>query len=270
MYTRDDILVKIDGVTKKFGNKFVLAKIDTEIRDLHCSDRGRVVGQCVGLVGASGSGKSTLLNIMAGLEPPTSGKVILDGSTEHVQAGQVGVVFQGYPIFHNRTVMGNLLLAAKMGGLSDKESSERASQYLEAFEIAASDGKRYPAELSGGMRQRCALIRQLLLMDGNKQKTRLLLMDEPFSALDSHRVRKTCQTIRKVADSTDGTTVVVVTHDLRAALSICDLLWILKPTPTGSVIAKVMDRADSEMPWNAEAYDSEELRRCEMELGALL
>lgn len=248
-YTRDEPLVRIEGVTKSFGAKQVLGGIDVQIRDLHCSVQGRTVGQVVAFLGPSGAGKTILLKIMAGLEQPTSGGVYLGSDTTPVKAGMVGVVFQDYAMFRNRTVFGNILLCGKLAGLSDDAARAFTENYLARFDLDK-DGGKYPAELSGGMRQRVAICRQLISMDGPKSpESRLLLMDEPFSALDPKNIKLVCKMLRAVADSSDKNTLLIVTHDLRAALSVADLVWVLARGPAGSTIVRQIDLAADGFAW---------------------
>lgn len=269
VYTRDEPLVRIEGVTKRFGDKPVLGGISVTIRDLHCNVQGRTVGQVVAFLGPSGSGKSVLLRIIAGLDQPTEGAVYLDGETTPVKAGQVGVVFQDYPMFHNRTVLGNLRLAGLLAGMPRELATSAAKAYLNRFDLAC-DADKYPAELSGGMRQRVAIARQLISMDGPKAPaSRLMLMDEPFSALDPKNVRMVCKLLRNVADSSDKNTVLVVTHDLRAALSVADMIWVLGRGPAGSTIIREMDLASEGLPWMEESAGDPRFQEFEAELAGM-
>lgn len=266
-YTRDEPLVRIEGVTKSFGSKQVLGGINVQIRDLHCSDQGRCVGQVVAFLGPSGCGKTVLMKIIAGLEPPTSGAVYLDSDTAPVKAGMVGVVFQDYPMFKNRTVLGNLRLAGHLAGMPTALAEAGARAYLSRFGLEQ-DADKYPVELSGGMRQRVAICRQLISLDGPKSPTsRLLLMDEPFSALDPKNVRMVCKLLRTVADSGDRNTILIVTHDLRAALSVADLIWVMAPGPQGSTIVREIDLAQEGFAWGETS--GARFLECEAELAGL-
>jgi ABC-type nitrate/sulfonate/bicarbonate transport system ATPase subunit len=133
-----------------------------------------------------------------------------------VRAGQVGVVAQNYPLFAHRTVWGNLLLAAKKA----KKPESVVAQYLLDFDLVDCREK-YPAQLSGGQRQRCAILQQVIC------GTNLILYDEPFSGLDPIAKRKTETLIQKVANLSDISTAVIVTHDVRSAIAIADHLWLL-------------------------------------------
>lgn len=267
-YTLDSPLVSIVNVTKKYGNKQVLSPINLTLRDLHCSDRNRVVGQVTCLLGPSGCGKSTLLRLIAGLEKPTTGDVFLDDDTVPVHAGQVGVIFQNYEMFRHRTVLGNLKIAGKMAGMTDSQANGRANEYLAMFGLSTC-GDKYPAELSGGMRQRIAISRQLMSMDGPAaHPTRLLLMDEPFSALDPQLCRTTCRLIRQVADMDDARSIILVTHDLRSALTVSDHAWVMAHSDEGGKIVKDVSLAELEMAWDPEAFHSKAFLDMEAELQA--
>lgn len=274
-YSRDEVLLKIDNVTKRYGTKEVLSGVDVQIRDLHCSEAGRIVGQVVAFLGPSGTGKTQLLQIIAGLEAPTLGRVLLDGDQKPVHRGMVGMVFQRYPVWNHRRVMKNLTIPGELAGMSASSATSRATEYLEAFGIAA-DVHKFPGELSGGMQQRVAIIRQLMSMDGPKaHPTRLLLMDEPFSALDLNNTQKTCKVIRRVADMDDKTTVIVVTHDIRAALCVADTVWLMGrdrdaagcPT-SGGKIKREIDLAQMELAWHPELMHTPAFQEIEAEIAA--
>lgn len=209
-YTEDEPLLRIEKVSKSYGDRLILREVSATIRDIH--REGQVTGQIVGFLGPSGSGKTTLFRIMAGLESPSSGQVRLDSQLLPVRAGQVGVVAQAYPLFDHRTVWGNLLLTHR--------PATEIQGYLQDFDLADCKDK-YPAQLSGGQRQRAAIIQQVLAGSS------LILYDEPFSGLDPIAKRKTEQLIHKIANLTETSTAVIVTHDVRSALAIADHLWLL-------------------------------------------
>lgn len=268
-YTRTEPLLRIEGVTKSFGAHHVLGGVDVQILDLHCSIVGRCVGQVVAFLGPSGCGKTVLMKIIAGLDQSTSGAVYLNDDKVPVRAGMVGVVFQDYPMFRNRTVLNNLRLAGRLAGMSDEQARVAGKQYLEQFSLEQ-DGDKYPAQLSGGMRQRVAICRQLISMDGPKSpESRLLLMDEPFSALDPKNIRLTCKLLRTIADMRDRNTIIIVTHDLRAALSVADLIWVMAPGPFGSTIVREMDLAQDGFAWTEESFASKHFMEVEAELAGM-
>jgi NitT/TauT family transport system ATP-binding protein len=275
-YTRDEPLLTAANVTKRYGSVEAVSGLNFTLRDLHCSDQGRCVGQVCALLGPSGVGKTVCLRMLAGLEVPTSGTVTLDDDPKPVRAGMVGVVFQGYMLRHNRSVMSNLVVAAKLGGMKPADAETAARGYLEVFGLQ-NEGAKYPVELSGGMRQRVSIARSLIRMDGpNAPKMKVLLMDEPFSALDPNNTALTCQLIRKIADTGEKNTILVVTHDMRAALSVADMIYVLgrdrdangKPCSGGKIVRE-MDVANCEFSWHPDSHSSAAFIQTQAELSGM-
>jgi NitT/TauT family transport system ATP-binding protein len=132
----------------------------------------------------------------------------------------VGVVAQNYPLFEHRTVAGNLELAARSAGLSRQDAAAKAYAYLQRFGLEER-AALYPCQLSGGQRQRVAIAQQFLCSE------HFVLMDEPFSGLDLIAVDKVSKMIREVANSDEMNTVIVVTHDIAAAVAVADTIWLL-------------------------------------------
>ena len=217
-YTLGKTLLKIDNVCLEYDGRPVLKNVNGEVRDIIVP--GRVQGQVVGFLGPSGCGKTSLFRIIAGLNQPTSGRVTVNGFDRPVQAGEVGVVSQSYPLFEHRTVFGNLMLGAKQKEKDSKVARDKVMALLNEFGLE-DKFSLYPAQLSGGQRQRCAIIQQILCSE------HFLLMDEPFSGLDLLMLEKTCELITKVADMDDLNTIIVVTHDVTAACSVADHLWLM-------------------------------------------
>src|SRR5262249_5311346 len=147
------------------------------------------------------------------MDAPDSGSVLIGEKLVPVQRGMVGVVAQNYPLFEHRTVAGNLELAARSAGLSRKDASEKAASYLKQFNLE-NHADSYPCQLSGGQRQRVAIAQQFLCSE------RLVLMDEPFSGLDLIAVDKVSRLICEVANSDELNTVIIVTHDVAAAVTV--------------------------------------------------
>ena len=202
--------VSLDAVSKVFGTVGnatpALDRVSLEVRR----------GEFVCLLGASGCGKSTLLNLVAGLDKPTGGSLT-------VASGRPGLMFQEAALFPWLTVQGNVELALKLAGVSNPERRDRTQKLLELVHLG-DFAKRRPHELSGGMRQRVALARALA------QQTDLLLMDEPFGALDAMTRDLLHDEIEALWSTTD-LTVLFVTHNVREAVRLGDRVILLSSRP---------------------------------------
>lgn len=266
-YSYGQTLLKIDNVSlsasadktrlleaEEPGSHPILKNVSAEVKKIERA--GYVQGQIVGFIGPSGIGKTQLFRIIAGLNPPTSGSVMIGGGTKPVQAGEVGVVAQNYPLFNHRSVMGNLMEAAAKKEKDEKTAKDKIMAFLSEFELA-DKASLYPAQLSGGQRQRIAIIQQILCSE------HYLLMDEPFSGLDIIVEGKATELILKVANMDGLNTVIVVTHDISAAASIADHIWALgrehdeagNPLP-GASIVKTYDLINEGLCWEQEAGEA--------------
>ena len=215
---RTDTLLKIEDLSIVYGSRVVLREVNAEIRDV--IRPGHSQGQVVGLLGPSGIGKTQLFRSMAGLQTPTRGRVLVTKESIPVRVGMVGVVDQHYTLFKHRTVGENLLIAAHQGGLERKAAEAKARTFLGRFQLQ-DRWDDWPANLSGGQRQRVAIAQQLLCSE------HYLLMDEPFSGLDVNMQDEVCRLIGEVAAMDELTTIIVVTHDVEAAVTISDTIWLL-------------------------------------------
>ena len=184
-------------------------------------------GELVALVGPSGCGKSTLLRIIAGLRPATAGSVFVAGRTVTRPIAEVGMVFQAPVLLRWRSVLDNVLLPAELAGLDSRQYRERAGQLLRLVGLAGFEDK-LPRELSGGMQQRASLCRALLL------DPPLLLMDEPFGALDAMtRDEMNLELLRVWGEGAarDRKTIVFVTHSIPEAVFLADRVVVMTPRP---------------------------------------
>ena len=218
LYEFKETLLKVANVSVNFGTEPILRDVNLEIRNL--VRPGVDQGQVVGLLGPSGMGKTTLFRVLAGLDAPTSGVVLVEKEGLPVRKGMVGVVAQNYPLFAHRTVLGNLLVAGDHSGLGRDKVKEKALGLLARFGLTAQASK-YPSQLSGGQRQRVSIAQQFMCSE------HLLLMDEPFSGLDLLAQENACDFIREMARSDDLKTFILVSHDIRAVCSVADTIWVL-------------------------------------------
>ena len=185
----------------------------------------------VALVGPSGCGKSTLLKLIGGLIRPSRGTLLYDGAKLRAPSRDVGIVFQEAVLLQWRTVLDNVLLPAEILHLERKESRARAMHLLEMVGLAGFEG-RYPRELSGGMQQRASICRALI------HNPSVLLMDEPFAALDAMTREELGFELLKIWEA-DKKTVIFVTHNISEAILLSDRVVAMSPRP--GRIAKIVD-----------------------------
>jgi NitT/TauT family transport system ATP-binding protein len=258
-YELKDTILKVQGVNKTLGGKSILKNVDLEIKDIvrpGCSQ-----GQVVSLLGPSGIGKTTLFRILAGLDHPDSGSVLLGPEQLPVHRGMVGVVAQHYPLFPNRTVLSNLVVAGRMAGLTHNAATEKARSLLTQFLVEESEDK-YPSQLSGGMRQRVAIAQQFMCSE------HYILMDEPFSGLDPIAVDHVIAFIQQIASAHELNTIIIVTHDIEAAVQVSDTLWLLgrdhnaegQPLP-GARVQATYNLIERGLAWQPHVFDKPEFHQ---------
>ncbi|HKU11323.1 MAG TPA: ABC transporter ATP-binding protein [Sinomonas sp.] len=180
-------------------------------------------GEFLTLVGPSGSGKTTLLDLLAGLTRPTSGQVLVNGKPVTGPGPDRAVVFQQYALFPWRTASQNVSIGLEGTGLSKRERAEKASQHLELVGLAGAED-RYPHELSGGMKQRVAIARSLAY------EPEILLMDEPFAALDAQTREQLQGELLRIWRAT-GKTIVFITHGIEEAVYLGQRVAVLSSRP---------------------------------------
>ncbi len=220
----------------------------TAIRDVSfCIDDIPSVGEFITVVGPSGCGKSTILRLIAGLEPqfpPTLGRVLVRGADVRGPGADRGMVFQSYTSFDNRKVIDNVAFGLECRGVSKKERYELARHWIERVGLdVRGDQDKYPHELSGGMRQRVAIARSLIL------KPRIILMDEPFGALDP-TTRMHMQDLLVGLWNEVEATVFFVTHSITEAVYLGDRCFVFSGSP-GTILKQMKvprpDRRAKEM-----------------------
>lgn len=180
-------------------------------------------GEFIGIVGPSGSGKSTLLSLIAGLLKPTKGKIFIDGKKVEGVSNKINYMLQQDYLFEWRTILDNCLLGPEIQGLDLKESKEKVLHLLKSYGLKGFTN-HYPHQLSGGMRQRAALVRTLATNPS------ILLLDEPFSALD-YQTRLMIEDEVSNILRKEGKTVLLVTHDISEAIAMCDRVVVLSKRP---------------------------------------
>lgn len=210
-------MLSIESVTKKFkrGDHVVhaLGPVDLHIRQ----------GEFITVLGPSGCGKTTLLHILGGFESATTGQVMLNGSPISKPSRKLGMVFQEATLFPWKTVLQNIAWPIEQAGHSRAQALDMATEYLDKVGLHKF-GKAYPSELSGGMRQRAALARTLAM------KPEVLLMDEPFGALDAQTREEMQEELTRMWQ-TSGLTVVFITHDITESIFLGDRVIVLGGKP---------------------------------------
>ena len=210
-------LLEVKGVFKLFqvnGNQMeALKNINLDIEE----------NEFVCFIGPSGCGKTTLLRIIAGLEEPSSGEILIEGQPIKGPGTERGMVFQEYSLFPWRTVLDNVAFGLELKGISKDERHEKARQYLKMVELERFE-ERYPHELSGGMKQRVAIARALV------NDPIAILMDEPFGALDA-QTRNIMQSELLRIWEEEKKTVIFVTHSVDEAIYLADRIVIMSARP---------------------------------------
>ncbi len=213
--------LSVEGVGKRFAGDDGETVVALQGADLRIAP-----GEFVSIVGPSGCGKSTLFNIVAGLTRPSEGRVLLDGEEHGSLLGRVGYMPQKDLLMPWRSVLDNVTLGLEMGGVGRKDARELARKELGRFGLKGFE-RRWPSNLSGGMRQRAALLRTFLA--GRE----LMLLDEPFGALDA-LTRQTMQEWLLDVWAADRKTILFITHDVEEAVYLSDRVYVMSGRP-GSV-----------------------------------
>ena len=206
-------VLKVNEVSKTFDGEEIIKNISLELKE----------GEIVSLLGVSGGGKTTLFNIIAGLSVPDTGKVYLEGKDITGKPGQVSYMLQKDLLMPYKTIVDNVALPLIIQGMPKKEAREKASAHFEEFGLAGTE-KKYPAQLSGGMKQRAALLRTYLFSQ------KVALLDEPFSALDMLTKGMVHEWYLDVMEKIRLSTL-FITHDIDEAILLSDRIYLLTGRP---------------------------------------
>jgi NitT/TauT family transport system ATP-binding protein len=248
-----DVILRVDQLSKNFsagkGEVTALDKISfqTHRREFLC------------IIGPSGCGKSTLIRILAGLETGSSGRVLLDGHPVAGPGRERGMVFQGYTLFPWLTVRKNVMFGLRVNNVSRAEAGKQADEWLSLIGLEKF-ADYYPHQLSGGMKQRVAIIRALV------NHPRILLMDEPFSALDAQTRARMQSYLLEIWKKVD-ITIIFITHDLDEAIFLADRILVLSAHP-GRV--QELIEVPLERPRRPEHFSAEEFAATKARLEALI
>lgn len=207
-------ILEVHELTKVFGSHVTLDHISLKVhrREFLC------------VLGASGCGKSTLIRIVAGLETPSGGRILLDGKAVSGPGPDRGMVFQGYTLFPWLTVKRNVMFGLRMSGASSTTAESEAREWISLVGLSKFEDA-YPHELSGGMKQRVAIARALA------NRPRILLMDEPFGALDAQTRAQMQAYLLEIWKNVD-VTILFITHDLDEAVYLSDRILVLGTNPS--------------------------------------
>ncbi|WP_058592983.1 ABC transporter ATP-binding protein [Leucobacter chromiiresistens] len=213
-------LLELRGIGKRLGDRAVLEAVSFDV----------AAGEVVAIIGASGSGKSTLLSLLTGALRPDAGEVVFSGAPVPQRDRPFAYMPQRDALLPWRTVVGNAAIGLEVQGVPRREARRRAAALLEPFGLAGAE-RRYPRQLSGGMRQRVSFLRAVV------QDRPILLLDEPFGALDAI-TRDELQRWLLDMWASAGWTIVCVTHDIREAVRLADRVLVL-PSAAGGQIREV-------------------------------
>lgn len=216
-------VLRVENVSKSFDGEKIIEDISLELQE----------GEIVSLLGVSGGGKTTLFNIIAGLSKPDTGHVVLDGKEITGEPGNVSYMLQKDLLLPYRNIVDNVALPLMIRGEKKQSAREKAASYFEEFGLAGTE-KKYPTQLSGGMRQRAALLRTYLFSE------KVALLDEPFSALDMLTKGTVHEWYLDVMEKIHLSTL-FITHDIDEAILLSDRICLLTGKP-GAITKEIVVR----------------------------
>mgnify|MGYP003494338943 FL=1 len=214
-------VLEVKGVSKSFDGEEIIRNISLELKE----------GEIVSLLGVSGGGKTTLFNIIAGLSTPDAGNIYLEGQEITGKPGNISYMLQKDLLLPYRTLVDNVALPLTIRGMKKSEAREKAAGYFEEFGLEGAE-KKYPAEISGGMKQRAALLRTYLFSE------KVALLDEPFSALDMLTKASVHEWYLEVMEKIKLSTL-FITHDIDEAILLSDRIYLLTGKP-GSITKEIV------------------------------
>ena len=214
-------VLEVKGVSKSFDGEEIIRNISLELKE----------GEIVSLLGVSGGGKTTLFNIIAGLSTPDEGNIYLEGQEITGKPGNISYMLQKDLLLPYRTLVDNVALPLTIRGMKKSEAREKAVGYFEEFGLEGAE-KKYPAEISGGMKQRAALLRTYLFSE------KVALLDEPFSALDMLTKASVHEWYLDVMEKIKLSTL-FITHDIDEAILLSDRIYLLTGKP-GSITKEIV------------------------------
>lgn len=261
-YSKNEVLLSVRNLDLTMANRSILKNVNFNIHNI--TRPGITQGQVVSLVGRSGIGKTQLFRILAGLNTPDKGEVLLSNN-KPVSAGDMGVVFQNYYLFEWRTIEQSLFMAAKQNPLLVDNAANAVIEHARSFDLHLHLDK-YPAQLSGGQRQRASIIQQVL------KGSEFLLLDEPFSGLDVCVLENVVSLLLKVSVTDEVKTLIIVSHDIETSVAISDTVLILgKPeTDVGATIVKEIDLIQRGLAWQPEIRNTPIFRETVQEIKTTL
>ena len=247
-YHKDNIL-RVENITKEYDSKNIIENINIDLNQ----------GEFVSILGPSGCGKSTLFNIISGLQRPDTGQVFVNGSDVTFQTGKVSYMHQKDLLLPWRNVVDNGILPLEIKGVKKEEARKKVIDMLPIFELEG-DEKKYPNQLSGGMKQRVSLLRTYMF------SKEIMLLDEPFGGLDAITRFKMQEYLLEVLSKIKGS-VLFITHDIDESIFLSDRIYILNGAPAG-IVAEF--KVNLERPRNKEIVGTSEFNEIRTKILKLL